>query len=49
MLMAKIQELASKGLCNGSKGPCDIPNKKIQKAPEIPSKRPFLDIVYGRL
>jgi hypothetical protein len=41
--------LRSKGLCDGSKGLCDIPYKIIQKAPEIISKGPFLDILYGRL
>jgi hypothetical protein len=32
----------------GSKGFCDIPYKKIQKASKIPLKGPFLDILYGR-
>jgi hypothetical protein len=30
----------------GSRDPCDI--QKIQKAPNIPSKCLFLDILYGR-
>jgi hypothetical protein len=45
--------LGLKGLCDGSKGPYDIPYnviiKNIQKGPEIPAKAPFLHILYGRL
>jgi hypothetical protein len=33
----------------GSKGLCDHPYKKNQKAPKTPSKGPFFDILYGRL
>jgi hypothetical protein len=40
--------LGSKGFCDGSKGLCDIPYKKIQKAPKIPPKSPFFDILYWK-
>jgi hypothetical protein len=33
----------------GSKGLCDHPYKKIQKAPKTPLKSPFFDILYGAL
>jgi hypothetical protein len=33
----------------GSKGPCNIPYKTIQKAPKISPKCPFFDSLYGKL
>jgi hypothetical protein len=45
-LFYRLDELGTKGFCGGSKVPCDIRYRKIQKAPKIPSKGLFLYILY---